>query len=71
MQTPALVKEITTGTLYRVYKDPKKFFRAMFSWLEGDRRILTMLRMQANGQSPVTFPGATTQYKVGFVLEIV
>jgi hypothetical protein len=64
MQTPALAKELTSGTLYKVYKNPKELMSAMFSWLEGNGGVLAQMRMQANGRSPVAAPGAATEYKV-------
>ncbi len=64
LQGPSLIKEVKGGSVSKAYKEPKKLLKAMFSWLEGDGGILAMLRMQANGKSPVTTDGATPDYKV-------
>ena len=55
---PSLIKQLASGVLYTVARNPQKLIKTMISFFEGYGGIIGMLRLQATGDVPRTDPGA-------------
>ena len=60
---PGLIKQLSNGVLYGVFKNPQKLLKQMFSFLEGHGGIIAMLKLQSNGDVPVPEAGAAEDAK--------
>ena len=63
VQTPGLVKQLSNGVLYGVYKNPQKLLKSMLVFLEGHGGLLAMLKLQATADVPMPDPGAAVEAK--------